>query len=134
MTEEEEREASRSTRPQTDTAAWAVLGAASREKADLFLDRQSALSHLQMENLHLENERLHAHHLFEVSHLRFRRFSDYARVALEAAGFLVVLLVVCGLGTMVWSASQDRDLVVDAFSVPPDVAQSGMTGSVLAGR
>ena len=74
MTEEEEREASRSTRPQTDTAAWAVLGAASREKADLFLDRQSALSQLQMENLQLENKRLHAHHLFEVSHLRFRRF------------------------------------------------------------
>ncbi|HEY5047598.1 MAG TPA: hypothetical protein VII49_06225 [Rhizomicrobium sp.] len=134
MAEEEEREASRSTRSQADAAAWRVLGAASREKADLFLDRQSALSQLQMENLHLENKRLHAHHLFEISHLRFRHFSDYARGALEAAGFLVVLLVVCGLGTMVWNASQDRDLVVDAFSVPPDVAQTGMTGSVLAGR
>jgi len=132
--EEEEREASLPRRSQADAAAWGVLGAASREKADRFLDRQSALSELQMENLQLENKRLHAHHLFEVSHLRFRHFSDYARGALEAAGFLVVLLVVCGLGTMVWSAAQDRDLVVDAFSVPPDVAQSGMTGSVLAGR
>ncbi|MGD0189978.1 MAG: hypothetical protein ABSD74_04475 [Rhizomicrobium sp.] len=132
MAEEEEREAS--ARSPADAAAWSILGAASRGKADLFLDRQSTLSQLQMENLQLENKRLHAHHLFEVSHLRFRRFSDYARVALEAAGFLVVLLVVCGLGTMVWNASQDRDLVVDAFSVPPDVAQSGMTGSVLAGR
>jgi tetratricopeptide (TPR) repeat protein len=100
---------------------------ASREKADQFLEKQSALADLQIYNLRKQDE-------FELSHLRFRRFSDYARFALELAGFLVVLLIVCGLGTMVWNAAEDRDLVVDAFSVPPDIAQSGMTGSVLAGR
>ncbi len=47
---------------------------------------------------------------------------------------LVVLLVVAGLGTMVWNAAQDRDLVVDVFAVPPDIAQTGMTGNVLAAR
>ncbi|HEX4080731.1 MAG TPA: hypothetical protein VHX61_17865 [Rhizomicrobium sp.] len=134
MAEEGEPWASQPSRSQNDAGVWSLLGGASREKADQFLDRQAALSQLQMENLRLENKRLHAQHLFEVSHLRFRRFSDYARVTLEVAGFLVVLLVVCGLGTMVWSATQDHDLVVDAFLVPPDVAQSGMTGSVLAGR
>src|ERR1700692_2601326 len=71
---------------------------------------------------------------FGLSHLRFRRFSDYARFALEIAAGLIVLLVVCGLGTMVWDATQDRGLVVDAFSVPPDLAQSGLTGSVVANR
>ncbi len=87
-----------------------------------------------MENLRLQNDNLQKQDEFELSHLRFRRVSDYARFALEIAGFLVVLLVVCGLGTMVWNAAQDRDLVVDAFSVPADVAQSGLTGDVLAGR
>ncbi len=134
MAEKLERESEHSSRQRSDAAAWSILGEASREKADQFLDHQGALSQLQMENLQLENKRLNAQHAFEVSHLRFRRFSDYARAALEAAGFLVILLLVCGLGTMVWSATQDHDLVVDAFLVPPDVAQSGMAGSVLAGR
>ncbi|HWE05833.1 MAG TPA: hypothetical protein VG274_03940 [Rhizomicrobium sp.] len=134
MAEELVRESEHSPRQRSDAVAWNILGEASREKADQFLDRQGALSQLQMENLQLENKRLNAQHAFEVSHLRFRRFSDYARAALEGAGFLVILLLVCGLGTMVWSATQDHDLVVDAFLVSPDVAQSGMTGSVLAGR
>ncbi len=35
---------------------------------------------------------------------------------------------------MLWNAANDRDLVVDAFSVPPTIAQTGMTGEALAGR
>src|ERR1700733_6249093 len=96
-------------------------------RAATYLEEQTRLARLQSANLLEQNA-------FELSHLRFRRFSDYARFALETAGFLVVLLLLCGLGTMVWGATQDHDLVVDAFSVPPDVAQSGMTGAVLAGR
>ncbi|HEY1614088.1 MAG TPA: hypothetical protein VGF97_10395 [Rhizomicrobium sp.] len=92
-----------------------------------YLRKQSRIADLQLRVLHRKHD-------FELSHLRFRRFSDYTKFSLEIAGFLVVLLVVCGLLTMVWNATQDDDLVVDAFSVPPDVAQSGMTGSVLAGR
>jgi hypothetical protein len=116
------------------SAPTLALASASREKADDFLERQSALAEMQMENLRLQNDNLLKQDEFELSHLRFRRVSDYARFALEIAGFLVVLLLVCGLGTMVWNATQDRDLVVDAFSVPADTAQSGMTGDVLAGR
>jgi len=96
-------------------------------RAATYLEEQTRLARLQSANLLEQNA-------FELSHLRFRRFSDYARFALETAGFLVVLLIVCGLGAMVWSATRDHDLVVDAFSVPADVAQSGMTGTVLAGR
>jgi tetratricopeptide (TPR) repeat protein len=96
-------------------------------RAATYLEEQTRLARLQSANLLEQNA-------FELSHLRFRRFSDYARFALETAGFLVVLLIVCGLGAMVWNATRDHDLVVDAFSVPPDVAQSGMTGAVLAGR
>jgi hypothetical protein len=126
----------RSSDAKTDagSAPALALSSASRERADDFLERQSALAELQMENLRLQNDNLQKQDEFELSHLRFRRVSDYARFSLEIAGFLVVLLLVCGLGTMVWNAAQDHDLVVDAFSVPVDVAQSGMTGDVLAGR
>jgi hypothetical protein len=75
-------------------------------------DKQSRLADLQIDTLQKKDE-------FELSHLRFRRFSDYARFALEIAVGLVVLLIILGLGTMVWNASRDHDLVVDAFSVPP---------------
>ncbi|HEY1708939.1 MAG TPA: hypothetical protein VGG10_11795 [Rhizomicrobium sp.] len=114
---------------QGDAAALhAALGSANTsDEAREYLKKQSRLADLQIDNLTRQDE-------FELSHLRFRRFSDWAKFALEVAGGLVVLLIVCGLGTMVWNASRDRDLVVDAFSVPQDVAQSGMTGSVLAGR
>jgi len=97
------------------------------KEAREYLKKQSRIADLQIDTLQKKDG-------FELSHLRFRRYSDWSKFALEVAGFLVVLLIVCGLATMVWNASQDRDLVVDAFSVPPDVAQSGMTGSVVAGR
>jgi tetratricopeptide (TPR) repeat protein len=96
-------------------------------KQGVLADKQSRLADLQIDTLEKKDE-------FELSHLRFRRFGDYARFALEIAVGLVVLLIVSGLGAMVWSAAQDHDLVVYAFSVPTDVAQSGMTGDVLAGR
>jgi tetratricopeptide (TPR) repeat protein len=97
------------------------------KEAREYLRKQSRIADLQIDTLKKKDE-------FELSHLRFRRYSDWTKFALEISGFLVVLLIVCGLATMVWNASQDHDLVVDSFSVPADVAQSGMTGSVLAGR
>jgi tetratricopeptide (TPR) repeat protein len=101
--------------------------AAFLEKQGQLADEQATLARLQSENLVEQNA-------YELSHLRFRRFSDWTRFSLEAAGFLLVLLVLCAIGAMVWNATQDRDLVVEAFSVPNDVAQTGLTGSVLAGR
>ena len=103
-------------------------------RAAAYLEEQTRLSKHQSKLSELQSQNLIDQNAFELSHLRFRRFSDYARFGLELAGFLVVLLVVCGLGSMVWNAIRDRGLVVDAFSVPPDLAQTGMTGSIVANR
>src|ERR1700733_2955582 len=54
--------------------------------ADGYLREQTELAKLRKINLLEQNA-------FELSHLRFRRFSDYSRFALEIAGFLVVLLI-----------------------------------------
>ena len=97
------------------------------EEVREYLRKQSRIADLQIDTLQKKDE-------FELSHLRFRRFGDYSRFALELAAAFVVLLIVCGLGTMVWNATRDRDIVFDAFSVPPDVAQTGLTGTVLANR
>jgi tetratricopeptide (TPR) repeat protein len=128
MTEEEGAKAASG--PGANPAADAIaLSSGERldPRAAAYLEEQTRLARLQIENLTEQNA-------FELSHLRFRRFSDYGKFVLELSAGLVVLLLVCGLATMVWSATQDRDLIVDAFSVPPDLAQSGMTGSVLAAR
>jgi tetratricopeptide (TPR) repeat protein len=103
-------------------------------KAEAFLEMHGALSDEQRALTRLQREVLEEERQLNLSHLHHRRFSDFSKSALEIAIGLVILLFVCGLGTMVWNAAEDRDLVVDAFSVPPDVAQTGLTGSVLASR
>jgi tetratricopeptide (TPR) repeat protein len=64
-----------------------------------------------------------------------------AQIASERMGFtLKVLTAVAGLvfalalGSMVRSASQERGLVIEPFSVPPEFAERGLTGQVLASR
>ena len=124
----EELEGSGAPAPGGDAlAAQIALGSGTGAEASEYLRKQSRIADLTIDTLQKKDE-------FELSHLRFRRFSDFARFALEVAGFLVVLLVVCGLASMVWNASRERGLVVDAFSVPPELAQTGMTGSVVANR
>ena len=117
------------TRPRSASAAAAIaLGHGPLDpRAAAYLDEQTRLARLQAESLIEQNA-------FELSHLRFRRFSDWAKFALEISASLIALLVVAGIATMVWNASRSRDLVVESFSVPADIAQSGMSGSVLAAR
>ncbi len=55
-------------------------------------------------------------------------------VALKVLTGLVGLVIALALGSMVWSASQERGLVIEPFSVPPDFAQRGVTGQVIASR
>ena len=106
-----------------------ALGATPETAVDAraYLREQTELARLYKANLFEQN-------VFELSHLRFRRFSDWAKFALEISAALIALLIVCGLGAMVWGASRSRDLVVEPFSVPIDVAGSGLTGGVLAAR
>ena len=114
--------------PAGDPAAAAIaLGAPLDPRAAAYLQEHTRLAALQAENLIEQNA-------FELSHLRFRRFSDWAKFALEVSAGLIALLIVWALAGMVWNASRSHDLVVEPFSVPADVVQSGMTGSVLAAR
>ena len=93
------------------SAVWAALGAASREKADRFLDEQTSFVQLQKEHLHEQR-------LLLLSRLKWRRFDDQMKGALQimlvALGALVVVAVIAA----VWNASQADGLVIDEFSVP----------------
>jgi tetratricopeptide (TPR) repeat protein len=107
--------------------AMAMNAESSTAEARAYLREQTDLARLQKLNLVEQNQ-------FELSHLRFRRFADWGKFALQIGVGLILLLIVTALGAMVWNAARDKDLVVESFSVPPDVAQSGMTGGVLAAR
>ncbi|MFI4934279.1 MAG: hypothetical protein ACHP7N_06645 [Caulobacterales bacterium] len=96
-------------------------------KAAEFLDKQSRMLDLQMENF---GEVQALHH----RHLRLKYFGDRLRIGLQLLAIILGLFVVVGLGALVWQAHEDHGLVVEAFSVPPDLAQRGLTGQVIASR
>ncbi|HEY5047595.1 MAG TPA: hypothetical protein VII49_06210 [Rhizomicrobium sp.] len=57
-----------------------------------------------------------------------QRFS----IALKAMTVLVCLALAAGLALIVWNAAGSGGLVIEPFSVPPDLAARGLTGDVVA--
>jgi hypothetical protein len=109
----------------SDAAAWALLGRASRAKADAYLDEQTSLIRLQKEHLHEQR-------LLLLSHLKWRRFDDQLKGALQIMLVAVGAVVVIAIGAAMWNASQADGLVIDSFSVPPSFALAGLSGEVVA--
>ena len=106
--------------------ALAVTGADSEDARD-FLRRQSRLTDVQTEVL----RELHA---FELSHLRWRRFGDRMKGAFQILLVILGVLLLVVIGAVVWNASRSNGLVIDAFTVPPDMAAQGVTGQVVADK
>ena len=92
-----------------------------------YLGRQSQLIDLEIQDYREQQD-------LEMSHLRVRRWRDRLEVALMASIAVLAVFVVISLGSMVWRAAGSRDVVVDTFSVPPNLAATGMTGQVVATR
>src|SRR5579864_9007512 len=106
-----------------DPAAMALgLGSASRAEADAYLRDQRAF---------IADQRHHLHEQFKQTTLS--TFSLRLSVALKLLTALLGTALVIGLGIAAWHASQAGGVVVDEFSVPPQFAQDGITGEVVAG-
>jgi tetratricopeptide (TPR) repeat protein len=104
----------------------ATLGTVSdNPRVDRLLERQVELSEIQIDALRKQDE-------FELSHLRWRRFNDQMKGALQIMAVALGLLVVIGIGAAMWNASEADGIVVDSFSVPPAYAQAGIPGDVVA--
>ncbi len=101
----------------------------SRDRADpefdAFLRDQRKLINLQAEHLHEQRGII-------LSRLRLGRFSDRMKALLQVMTAAVGLGVAVAVGGMAWSASQERGLVIEPFSVSPDMAARGLTGQVVA--
>lgn len=127
MAEEQSESARESVEPDSMALRLSLNAAGNSEEARAYLAKQVEIAGIQAEKLREEIP-------LERSHLKFRHFGDITKSAFEIAAGLVILLAVCALGAMVWNATQDHDLVVEAFSVPPEFANKGLTGQVLANR
>jgi len=100
-----------------DPAAIALaLAGASRAEADAYLRDQRYHLHEQLKQIHLDI------------------WEKVLGVLLRLATAFVGLAVAAGCGFLIWNAAQSNELVVDSFSVPPDLAQKGISGDVLAGQ
>jgi tetratricopeptide (TPR) repeat protein len=105
------------------TAVALALAGASREEADCFLREQRSL---------IGDQR---HHLSEqLKQIHLDVWEKRLGVWLRAATFCVGIAVAAGLSYMMWDAAHSRGLIIEAFSVPPDLAAHGLTGEVVAGR
>jgi Tfp pilus assembly protein PilF len=116
------------------TATALALGGASREEADALLARQRRLIDLQIERIEAQESHIKEEERLKLSHLRIRRFGDYAQMALEISVGLLVLALVAGISLMVWNAAHADGLVIESFSVPPELATRGLTGQVMASQ
>ena len=90
-----------------------------------YLRRQSRLADLQIDTLQKQDE-------FETSHLRWRRFNDQMKGAMQIMLVMVGALFVFAIVAAVWSAAHDDGVVIEAFNVPPDMSARGLTGSVVS--
>jgi tetratricopeptide (TPR) repeat protein len=110
----------------TQAAAHLATGASSTE-ARHYLREQARLARLQSEQI--EEENLTRQRILKLEHT-----SAVFKVALELAVAAIVTIAGLVLGAAVWSAATDNGLVVESFAVPPDLAQRGLTGDVVAAR
>jgi hypothetical protein len=107
-------------------AAAMAVGQAG-DRADTFLDEQTKLTRLQIAQI--EEENATRRRILKLEHA-----SAAMKFAFELALAVIFTIVAVGLGWAVWGAMNDRGLVVESFTVPPDLAGRGLTGEVIAAR
>ena len=111
-----------------------ALGGADREEANAFLKKQSVLVEKQSNLADLQAKEL-AHEL-KLRHwsLLVRHLSGLLKLTFEVALAIAAAALACFLGAAVWNAAHADGLVIESFSVPPDLAARGLTGQVVAGE
>lgn len=118
-----------STRSSGDAFA---LGAATgdpalREDVRDYLRRQSELAAIQIEEAKREDAVRHWG-------LRVRHISDVLKLGFELSLAFIVLVIATGFAAAIWQATHADGLVIEAFNVPGSMAQSGLSGSVVANK
>ena len=110
----------------TDPASL-LLAMGATEEAREYLRKQSRLVELQIADLEREDRLRHWS-------LRVHHTSDVMKVMFEVTVALIALAVIVMIAAAIWSAAHDDSVVIDAFRMPADIAQRGMSGDVVANQ
>jgi tetratricopeptide (TPR) repeat protein len=118
--------------PPRAAAAAIALGAAGQDPAvardaALYLRKQVEIADLQIADMRREDQLRHWS-------VVVRHTSDLLRLSLELALAVIVLGFVGALASAIWIAAHDDSLVIEPFSVPPQMQQSGLTGQAVAAQ
>jgi len=88
-----------------------------------FLDNQNSLINVQKHHLHEQLTQLH-----------LDIWEKWLGVFLRLATGIVGVAAAAGVALMVWDAANSHGLLIEPFSVPPDMAQRGLTGQAVASQ
>jgi len=120
MAESAEPEASEEVQATFNTGAAAMAAALDEARDDPSL-REEVAAFFQAQRRLIEAQ---AHHL----HVQLRQ----PHLALLLASLAALLAIVVAVGATVRDAMNDHGLVIERFTVPPDLAARGLTGEALA--
>lgn len=70
----------------------------------------------------------------QLKHVRLQAFSERMGAGLKLLAGLAGLVLAGVLATMVWNASHDRSLIIQALNIPPELEVRGLTGEVVAAK
>ena len=68
----------------------------------------------------------------ELHHLKLSHFDKLLTVGLKLMTAAIGLAFAAAVGVLAWRAHTEHGVVIEAFSVPPDLAQRGYTGQAVA--
>ncbi|HEY4116157.1 MAG TPA: hypothetical protein VGM17_19020 [Rhizomicrobium sp.] len=120
--------------PAPDMATAFAVGSASREEADAYLRKQARLAEEQTVLVRLQAEDLRREDRLRHWSLRVRHVSDVLKLGFEFAVAIILVGLVALLAGAVWDADNDNGLVIESFSVPPDLVARGITGQIVAAK
>jgi tetratricopeptide (TPR) repeat protein len=117
--------------PVADNVALAVSMDAAKSNTEVaasvraYLEKQTRLVELQL--THFNEERTLA-----IAAAKRKRLTDRLRIGIQLFLGLAIVGVLVGLAAIVYDALTDRGVKIEAFVVPPHLADQGLTGQVVA--
>jgi tetratricopeptide (TPR) repeat protein len=105
-----------------------------RERQAKALDEQIEVLRLQNQHLAMQISDAKREDRVRYRSLRVRHVNDLLKMAFGVSGAVVVTAFAIGIIALVWSAHEATGLVIQPLKAPPDFAERGLDGTVLAQR
>jgi tetratricopeptide (TPR) repeat protein len=119
--------------PETALDPTAAALAAEAAKSDPELAQEAtAYFRTQRHLVEVQTEHLHEQRAVNLSLLKLKRSRERLKYGLQV--FVILVATVIGIGALllIRNAIEAHGVVIEAFQVPPDLAQRGLTGEVVA--